>query len=240
MIKKMLIFAVLLLSAFSVAHERQLFEIGGKDYLFIVGSLNEPVFVDDKSGVDLRVLWADVNDSMNSKAPGAKPVTGLEKTLQVELSAGGKKTIQALKPRYNDAGAYDSPFYPTVATTLTYRVFGSINGTAVDLSFTSIEGEHGSEVMKGNDVLSPGVVRKARAGGFGSPKARTGFPEPYLSNSQVADKVIALEQKPVPTAMTVTVPSQGSSKPAQDNSMLPMILSLVAIVVACYVALVKK
>jgi hypothetical protein len=43
------------------AHERQLYTIGGQDYLIVIGSLNEPIIVDDKSGVDLRVLTADPN-----------------------------------------------------------------------------------------------------------------------------------------------------------------------------------
>jgi hypothetical protein len=37
------------------AHQRQLFQIGAADYLFVVGFLNEPVFTGDKSGLDLAV-----------------------------------------------------------------------------------------------------------------------------------------------------------------------------------------
>ena len=42
------------------AHQRQLFTIGNDDYLFVVGSLNEPIFVDDKTGVDLAVVHARI------------------------------------------------------------------------------------------------------------------------------------------------------------------------------------
>ena len=38
------------------AHQRQLYTIGNQDYLIVIGSLNEPIFVDDKSGVELRVI----------------------------------------------------------------------------------------------------------------------------------------------------------------------------------------
>ncbi|HEU5120861.1 MAG TPA: hypothetical protein VFT71_07715, partial [Candidatus Nitrosocosmicus sp.] len=38
----------------SYAHQRALFNINGQDYLFVIGSLNEPVSVDDKTGVELR------------------------------------------------------------------------------------------------------------------------------------------------------------------------------------------
>ena len=41
------------------AHQRQLFTIGNDDYLFVVGSLNEPIFVDDKTGVDMAAYSPD-------------------------------------------------------------------------------------------------------------------------------------------------------------------------------------
>ena len=53
------------------AHQRQLYTIGNQDYLIAIGSLNEPIFVDDKSGVDLRLMTADLNNPMNSSAEGA-------------------------------------------------------------------------------------------------------------------------------------------------------------------------
>ena len=53
------------------AHQRQLYTIGNQDYLIVIGSLNEPIFVDDKSGVDLRVMTADPNNPMNSSAEGS-------------------------------------------------------------------------------------------------------------------------------------------------------------------------
>src|SRR5688500_8317951 len=118
------------------AHERQLYTIGGQDYLIVIGSLNEPIFVDDRSGVDLRVLRADPNDPMNSSAEGAAPVEGLEETLQVELGAGNVTRVLQLEPAFGEPGAYEAPFYPTVATTITYRLFGTINNTPVDLTFT--------------------------------------------------------------------------------------------------------
>lgn len=171
------------------AHQRQLFTIGGQDYLIVIGSLNEPVFVDDKSGLDLRVLRADPNDPMNTRAPGATPVEGLEETLQVELQAGGKKLIQEIEPAFGEPGLYETAFYPTVATTLTYRIFGTINDTPVDLSFSCTPvGEAGAAPSNEVEQISDGVVRKGIAGGFGCPMARSdaGFPEPYMSNTEMA------------------------------------------------------
>jgi hypothetical protein len=176
------------------AHERQLYTIGGQDYLIVIGSLNEPIFVDDKSGVDLRVLRADPNNPMNSSAEGAAPVEGLEETLQVELGAGNVTRVLQLEPAFGEPGAYEAPFYPTVATTLTYRLFGTINNTPVDLTFTCTPtGEAGAAADNSTVQVSEGVVRKGIEGGYGcpAPLSEAGFPEPFVSNNEI---VTTLEQ----------------------------------------------
>ena len=66
------VMTTLLVSSFllhqnAYAHQRQLFTIGNTDYLFVVGSLNEPIFVDDKSGVDFAAYSPDPKDPVNSK-----------------------------------------------------------------------------------------------------------------------------------------------------------------------------
>jgi hypothetical protein len=177
------------LTAPAYAHQRQLYNIGGNDYLIVIGSLNEPIFVDDRTGVDLRVLQADPNDPMNSRGEGATPVEGLDQTLQVEIGAGDRTRVMQLNPAFGDPGAYRAPFYPTVATTLTYRVFGTLNDTPVDLTFTcSPAGEAGGEPSQEEVQISDGVIRKGIAGGYGCPEPRTeiGFPEPFVSNNQMA------------------------------------------------------
>lgn len=171
------------------AHQRQHFTIGDQDYLIVIGSLNEPIFVDDKTGVDFRVLNADPNDPMNSSAEGATPVEGLEETLQVEIAAGDQSRVMSLEPAFGEPGAYDAPFYPTVATTLTYRIFGTINDTPVDLTFACTPtGEAGAAPSTTTEQISEGVVRKGIAGGYGCPESRSdaGFPEPYMSNNEMA------------------------------------------------------
>ena len=176
------------------AHERQLYTIGGQDYLIVIGSLNEPVFVDDKSGVDLRVLRADPNNPLNSSAEGAAPVEGLEETLQVELGAGNVTRVLQLEPAFGEPGAYEAPFYPTVATTLTYRLFGTINNTPIDLTFSCTPtGEAGAAADNSTVQISEGVVRKGIEGGYGcpAPLSDAGFPEPLVSNNEI---VTSLEQ----------------------------------------------
>ncbi|HEX2168836.1 MAG TPA: hypothetical protein VHF65_00925 [Nitrososphaera sp.] len=176
------------------AHQRQLYTIGGQDYLIVIGSLNEPIFVDDKSGVDLQVLRADPNNPMNSSAEGATPVEGLEETVQVELAAGNVTRVLQLEPAFGEPGAYEAPFYPTVATTITYRLFGTINNTPVDLTFTCTPtGEAGAAADNSTVQISEGVIRKGIEGGYGCPAPLTdaGFPEPFVSNNEI---VTTLEQ----------------------------------------------
>jgi hypothetical protein len=203
-----------LVSLFSVtpqafAHERQLYTIGGQDYLIVIGSLNEPIFVDDKSGVDLRVLRADPNNPMNSSAEGAAPVEGLEETVQVELAAGNNTRVLQLEPAFGEPGAYEAPFYPTVATTITYRLFGTINNTPVDLTFACTPtGEAGAAADNSTVQISEGVVRKSIEGGYGCPAPLTdaGFPEPLVSNNEI---VTSLDQ--LRSEIQSTNPSTGSA-----------------------------
>ena len=66
--------AILVLSSTGIlqnvafAHQRQLFTIGDKDYLFVVGSIGEPLYVDQKSGVELFAYWPDPSDPVNSQS----------------------------------------------------------------------------------------------------------------------------------------------------------------------------
>lgn len=204
------------------AHQRQLYTIGGQDYLIIIGSLNEPVFVDDKSGVDLRVLRADPNNPMNSSAEGATPVEGLEETVQVELGAGNATRVLQLEPTFGEPGAYEAPFYPTVATTITYRLFGTIDNTPVDLTFTCTPtGEAGAAAAADNSTfqISEDVVRKGIEGGYGCPAPLTdvGFPEPYISNyeimttlEQLRSEIQSMNQATGPTTTTSTTTNSPS------------------------------
>jgi hypothetical protein len=180
------------------AHQRQLYTIGNQDYLIVIGSLNEPIFVDDKSGVDLRVMTADPNNPMNSSAEGAAPVEGLDETLQVEIAAGNNTKVMQLEPAFGEPGAYEAPFYPTVATTYTYRLFGTINNTPVDLAFTCTPtGEAGAAPDNSTEQVSEGVVRKGIEGGFGCPAPLTdaGFPEPLMSNYEITTMLEQLQSE---------------------------------------------
>jgi hypothetical protein len=197
-----MVMITLLISSFLLhqnvyAHQKQLFTIGNDDYLFVVGSLNEPIFVDDKTGVDFAAYSPDQNDPVNSKANGTKPIEGLENVLKVELAAGDKKKVLNFEPAYQNPGHYEAVFFPTIETTYNYTLFGNISGTDFRATWTCSPAE--GEPMSDNSTvqISDGVIRKAMLGSFGCPQPRTdlGFPEPYLANNEIVKKLNELETR---------------------------------------------
>ena len=174
------------------AHEGRLYSIGDKDYWISVGSINEPVFVDDKSGAEAFVSLADPSDPLNSDANGTKNIEGLEKTIKFEISAGAKKKELAVEPAWRDPGHYEATFYPTIETTYNYTLFGTINNVTVSLDYQCIPGgvEEGTQ-ENATKQISEGVTLKAQRGGFGCPASRAdaGFPEPYVSDNEMASMI---------------------------------------------------
>ncbi len=57
-----LILSIVFQPQFAFAHEKQLVSINEKPYLFVVGSIGEPVYINDKSGVELFAYIPDPND----------------------------------------------------------------------------------------------------------------------------------------------------------------------------------
>ncbi|MBU6431117.1 MAG: hypothetical protein KGJ58_03230 [Patescibacteria group bacterium] len=192
-----LAFTAMALPKFASAHEEQVIRIGDKDYLFVIGSLNEPVIVDDKTGIDLRVFLSDPSNPSDPKAPFAKPATGLDKTIKAEISAGDKKQVFDLAPAYANPGAYIAVFFPTVKAALAYRLFGTIDNVPVDLNFVCDPAghTHNEEVEDKSIVrISDKVTRKMKAGAFGCPleKADLGFPEKSSSLYDIRQKTSEL------------------------------------------------
>jgi hypothetical protein len=191
--------AILLLSSSCIlqnvafAHQRQLFTIGDKDYLFVVGSLSEPLYIDQKSGVDFSAFWPDPSDPVNSRANGSKPIEGLENMLKVEVVAGDKNKTFDFEPAFMNPGHYEAPFFPTVETTYNYTLFGVINGTNFKATWTcSPAGGEGTLISNNSTVeISPNVTRKSMMGSFGCPQplSEAGFPEPMMSNQEIVKKL---------------------------------------------------
>ena len=77
---------------------------------------------------------------MNDKANGTKPISGLDKTVKAEVSAGPKnKTLDfdlddVMRPHYT------ATFFPSAQTTYTYTLNGTINDTPIHVSYTCVPG----------------------------------------------------------------------------------------------------
>lgn len=106
------------------AHERR--TVAGK-YTFVVGFLNEPVFLEQPNAVSLTVANAQPND----------PVEGVEKTLKVDVTAGGQTKTMDLKARFGQKGAYTADVVPTKGGSWVFRFTGTIEGTQIDERFES-------------------------------------------------------------------------------------------------------
>ena len=178
--------ALMSAASWASAHERDTFKIGDKYYVLTVGSLNEPFVVDNISGVDLRV--SQLPGATGIGAGKGAPVAGLERTLKVELAAGDKKQTLSFDPSHEAPGAYAANFIPTVQTTYSYRIFGTIERSPVDITFACAPGEVSETAEDHSQVkISETVTRLGKIGAFSCPAARKamGFPEPALSSYEM-------------------------------------------------------
>lgn len=172
-------------------HESRLYTIGNQDYWITVGSINEPVYVDDKSGAEAFIRMADPTNPLDRNSNGTKMIEGLEKTLKFEISAGDKKKILEIEPAFDDPGHYEAVFYPTIETTYNYRLFGSLNNVSLSLDFQCSTSEAEGNQDNSTKQVSEGVTQKAQRGAFGCITARTdaSFPEPYISNNEIVNMI---------------------------------------------------
>jgi hypothetical protein len=110
-----------LVAAPALAHEQR--TVAGFD--IEVGLIGEPVFVGDKSGLDLQVT------------KDGKPVEGLATTVTVDVEYGSSKRTLTLQPAGETLPGYVAPFIPTAAGKYTFHLGGSIEGAPIDENFTS-------------------------------------------------------------------------------------------------------
>lgn len=187
---------LLLMPLSASAHEHASYVIAGTTYNFVIGSQNEPIAVDDKTGLDLAVTKGvgrhtmGPDGDMDGPIVGTTPVTGLEETLKVELVAGKERKSIAIKPSWGKEGVYQATFYPTVATTFGYHLTGTIEGNPVDLTFTCTPGGEKAKDEDTEKEIAPGVTQISLGGSFNCPVAKEslGFPEDSASLASLAEK----------------------------------------------------
>jgi hypothetical protein len=146
----------LLLSGTASAHERR--NVG--PFSFVVGWVNEPALLNQPNSVDLRI----------TRTADSQPVTGAEKTLKVEIQAGGQKLNADLTPRFNTPGAYNANLTPTRTGSFSFVFSGTIDGTPISETF------------------------KAGPGTFGLIEEPKGFPQPLPAVQDIAKQVEALKE----------------------------------------------
>ncbi len=171
--------------AAALAHEQR--DIANGTYHLVVGFLNEPAFVDQQNGLSLRVSKlgaAPATPTASDEDAVGTPVEGLADTLKVDVIFGDQTMALPLEPEFRDPGAYRAIFFPTAEGDYTFHIFGDIEGTAVDETFTSSpEGFSSVESIeplrfpkKASSRSGDGVVVGTLTGGAGSDGGGTGLP----------------------------------------------------------------
>jgi hypothetical protein len=134
----------------------------------IVGWQNEPVVAGERNALTFAF------------SEGEQPVSGVEATLDAEVSYGGRTTSVNLTPT-DTPGLYTAELYPTVRGQYSVRLFGTLGETGVD------------ELIEPEEVL---------------PAAQLQFPEALPDTLAIQQEVEALQGQ-VQTARTVAFVAAG-------------------------------
>ncbi len=100
-------------------------EVG--NYELVIGFHNEPAFQGEPNGLDLFVTNIETGEAVN----------GLEETLRVEIIFGSSTEELEMRTQFGLEGAYTADILPSDAGDYTWRIWGDIEGTPVDVSMTS-------------------------------------------------------------------------------------------------------
>ena len=120
----------LLLPTTAFAHERR--DVGKLQ--FVVGWINEPTFLGEPNGIDLRIT---------DKASG-NPVEGAEKTLKATIAYGGGAPKEfPVRARFGMKGAYTADVIPTKVGSYVFTFTGAVGDQQVNEKFESGPGRFG-------------------------------------------------------------------------------------------------
>jgi hypothetical protein len=123
----LLLFAGTLVGLVSTAAAHVDVDIADGQYVMEVGFRDEPALQGQRNAVFISVE--------KYATGGTEPVDGLAGTLQAEVSRDGLTKTLPFVPMGD--GQYEAPFIPTATGDYTFRVFGEVEGNAVDESVTS-------------------------------------------------------------------------------------------------------
>ncbi len=150
------------------AHEGR--EVG--DYTIEIGWREEPAYTGLMNGTEITVSRHSDEDDLTEAEATPEPegehsnteeaapeevssgVIGLEDTLQIEVTFGPAARTLNLRPIAREPGHYTADLIPMRPGDYTFRVFGTIEGTAVDETFSATEGQF-STVEPIEDIQFP-------------------------------------------------------------------------------------
>jgi hypothetical protein len=129
---KILLCIGLLLPGFSIeAYAHTVDSVG--EYRLEIGWMNEPVVSGETNGIELYVSHLVPNMPLEEQE-FKDGITGLEKTLKIELVFQGKKIILPLDSDHNIPGKYHAFVNPTVSGYYQANLLGKIKDTTVSIS----------------------------------------------------------------------------------------------------------
>ncbi len=135
------------------AHQTRVIDLEGTLYQLTVGSLNEPVIVDDKTGLDLRVFkigptaWYQDRVAKGDIPKNILPIEDLTETLTISISAGQTLKEMELASVYGELGSYKTTFYPVNTAPFTYHIQGTMDGKAIHQMFACNPAGHVMNAM---------------------------------------------------------------------------------------------
>ena len=129
--------ALVVITAGVSAHERR--DVAEGQFRLVVGFLDEPAYSGEKNGLDLRVAKLDqaATPVAEGDDPPTTPVEGLESTLQAEVFFADQSMPLVISASFGEPGSYESVFFPTQPGDYSFHIFGTIEGVAIDETFTS-------------------------------------------------------------------------------------------------------
>jgi len=144
MVGTALLCALLYAPSSALAHERR--ALAGGKYDVVVGWETEPAYANQRNAAGIRISRAGTNP--------AEPVTGVEKTLKVQLRQGAQTRTFELRSVFGQPGYYVADVLPTRAGDYVWTFSGSIGADAINETFDSADGKFDS-VASGSEVEFP-------------------------------------------------------------------------------------
>ncbi len=137
------------LAATVSAHETREVE---EEFEFVVGFMNEPAYVNQMNGIDLRISYLDGDHDHDDEngddhdhdhgaaddqyASDDPPVENAHQTLNATITHGEDSMDVELRPVWGQPGAYTADVIPTTPGTYRFHFHGEIDGITIDETFT--------------------------------------------------------------------------------------------------------